>query len=91
MSVADAPGIHPVVGRTRVRDLLRQCGSSHDPAERWSLLAQIADELDQAAAEIVAANPQSHPGDVVAGLRGQASMARFIAEIDRPNRARQVS
>lgn len=75
----------------RVRDLLRRCGASHDSAERATLLILIADELERSAGEIVAADPESYSRELVAGLRGQAGMARFIAEVDGRDRARQVS
>lgn len=88
VSVAEAPKRQPAADGVRVRDLLRRCGASHDPGERAALLARIADELEAAAADIAA---HSESGELVAGLRGQASMARFIAEIDRHDETRQVS
>lgn len=91
MSVADVPGLHPVAGGAQVRNLLRRYGASCDRAERAALLGRMADELDQAVGEIVAAHPDSYPRELVAGLRGQAGMARFVAEVERRDQTRQVS
>lgn len=81
MSVTGAAENAPAA-RERVRDLLLRCAASTDLAQRSLLLARIADELDQAAREIAAANPAT-TREMVAVLRGQADMARFVAAVER--------
>ena len=72
----------------RVRDLLRRCGMTRDRAERAALLARAASELDQAAEQITTQGTWSR--ELVAALRGQAGMARFVADLERTDRVRQV-
>lgn len=71
----------------RVRDLLRCCASTRDRAQRSELLARIAAELERAAEEIAENDDvvKEYP-QVVPGLRGQASMARYLAELDQADR-----
>lgn len=88
MNVAGEPE-QPPGARTRVRDLLRRCAATPDPVRRATLLARIADELDQAAADINAANPAT-AREIVAVLRGQADMARFISAVERRDPDRRV-
>ncbi len=76
------PALAAQSGGARVRDLLR-CGGTRDRRERAALLARLADELDQAAARLT--------GELAAGLRGQASMARFLADLDLADQAYQVA
>lgn len=93
MSVADIPGSNSGSGGARVRDLLRRCGLTHDRAERAALFARVAYELDQAADEI-AAQDQAHEvstRELVAALHGQASMARFMADLERRDHAHHVA
>lgn len=90
MSGADMYGLHQSGAGPRVRDLLRRCGMTHDHAERAALLARIAYELDQAADEISTAQSGTHSRELVAALHGQASMARFVADLERSDRVRQV-
>jgi hypothetical protein len=93
MSVAEVSGLRPEAGGERVRDLLRRCGGTHDRAERAALLTRVAYELDRAANEIAASN--HHPGadsrELVATLHGQASMARYVADLERNDRAREIA
>ncbi len=79
----DHPGLPPQSGGPRVRDLLRRCGRTRDRRERAALLSRLADELDQAASRLT--------GELAAGLRGQASMARFLADLDLADQAYQVA
>ena len=62
-----------------VRELLRECGRTRDRAERAGMLLRLAGELERAAEDIT-----THRGDaeVVAGLQGQAGMARAIAGLE---------
>jgi hypothetical protein len=91
MNVAEVPGGPAQAGGARVRDLLLRCGAAVDPAERAVLLTRIASELDQAACEVVARNGDHdvEVRELAAGLRGQAGMARFMAELDRTLAARR--
>ncbi len=70
-------------GQMRVRDLLRWCATTHDRGERAEVMVRIADELERAADEIAAdpSRAREHR-EVVAGLRGQADMARVTAAFD---------
>lgn len=72
-----------------VRDLLRLCARTRDRAERAAILTRVAHELDMAAGE-VALDDRARVGarELVAGLRGQASMARLVADLERRERAR---
>jgi hypothetical protein len=92
-AVAEVPGRSaPTAEGQRVRDLLRRCAATSDPAERAALLGQVAYELNTAAAEI-AANAGDRGGEVgelVAALQGQAGMAGFMAELERSDWARHV-
>lgn len=83
MGMAQVPGPSSVDGEeSRVRDLLRRYGVSSDAVERSELLARLADALDHAARDIVAAQPETYPRELVGGLRGQAAMARLIATVE---------
>ncbi len=89
MSVAEGVGS----GTDRVvRDLLRRCGQTRDRAERAALLTRLARELDLAAGDIAAQARESSAdrSALVASLHGQASMARFVADLERYDRARQA-
>ncbi len=67
-----------------MRDLLLKCGRTRDHSQRAVLLARIADGLDQAAAQIASQAPERAGAAAdVAGLRGQAGMARIAAELQR--------
>lgn len=68
----------------RVRDLLRRCGVTTDPAERAALLARVAVELDCGA-------QAADRRDIAAALRGQAALARYMAEQERSDRARRAA
>jgi hypothetical protein len=72
----------------RVRDLLRRCGATSDPAERAALLTRVAIELDQRAQ---GAKQDGDRPENIAALRGQASLARYMAEQERTDRARRVA
>ncbi len=74
-----------------MRDLLAACGRSRDRNERSQLLARVATELELAAAEIRAADRHRSHGEVAAGLRGQAGMARLLADLDAPPEARPTA
>ncbi|MBB5157812.1 hypothetical protein [Saccharopolyspora phatthalungensis] len=83
MSVADMSfERYPESGVVRVRELMRRCAATHDPAERAALLERMADELDRAADEA-----HREPALV---LRGQAGMVRFFADLQRRDRARHA-
>lgn len=88
MSVADEPSGYPQPGQARVRDLLRRCGRTRDRAERAALLVRVARELERAAEEIHVAGSVRCEDELAAGLRGQASMARFVADLERHDLAR---
>ncbi len=94
MSVADVPqGRTSGPGNARVRELLRRCAGTRDRAERAALLARVASELDKAADQ-AAANAREldvNSRELIAGLHGQASMARFVADLERSDRVRQVT
>jgi len=62
-----------------VRELLRRCGRTRDRAERAGTLSHLATELELAAEDITT---QRGDPEVVAGLLGQASMARAIADLE---------
>lgn len=62
-----------------VRELLRRCGRTRDRAERAGTLASLAAELERAAEDITT---QRGDPEIVAGLLGQASMARAIADLE---------
>lgn len=62
-----------------MRELLRWCGRTRDRAERAGMLLRLADELERAAEDITT---QRGDPEVVAGLLGQAGMARAIADLD---------
>ncbi len=80
----DQAGLPPQPAMPRLRDLLLQCGQTHDREQRAVLLAQIADGLERAADEITQhAGHRARSAADVAGLRGQAGMARFAAELER--------
>lgn len=81
--------LHP----KRVRALLRRCGATRDHAERAALLGRLGDELDQAATEITDGRGEEVPSDreLIAGLRAQASMARYMAELERVHLARSAT
>lgn len=93
--VVDMPGA--AIGKQRqpgqVRSLLRRCGATRDHAERAALLGRLSDELDHAADEITAARGKVAMVDreLIAGLRAQAGMARYMAESERANQARAAS
>ena len=89
MSGADMYELRQEAG-PRVRDLLRRCGMTRDRAERAALLARAASELDQAAEEITSGRRGHWSGELVAALRGQAGMARFVADLERTDRVRQT-
>lgn len=80
MSVTNEPE-HLPDARERVRDLLVECAACADPTQRPALLGRIADELERAATEITTANPETSR-EIVAVLRGQADMARFVAAVE---------
>ncbi len=81
-SVPDQAGAQPQADGLRVRDLLLQCGQTRDRHQRAVLLTRIADGLDQAAAEISSHAPEHAAAAAnAAGLRGQAGIARFAAEL----------
>ncbi len=70
-------------GQVRVRDLLRQCGATRERHERAAAMARLADELTHAADDIAADPDRARQyREVVAGLRGQADMARVAAAFD---------
>lgn len=79
----------------RVRDLLRACGATRDRGERAELLARLADELENTAGELEHTAGERAADDtraqryqlVIAGLRGQAGMARVAAAFDDQDRA----
>lgn len=76
----------------RVRALLRRCGATRDHAERAALLEQLGDELDRAATEITTSHGETTPDrELVAGLRAQAGMAGYMAELERAHLARPVT
>ena len=78
------------LGGERVRDLLRRCGETRDRAERAVLLTRMAHQLDQAANEVAAHGaPESH--EVAAALRGQARMARSLADLEHEDRAGEIT
>lgn len=87
MSATDMPGQAmgetPGIRGARLRDLLRRCSATSDHAERAALLTAVARGLDQAAREVATA-------ETVAALRGQAVMARFMAELERDGWARRL-
>ena len=94
MSVAEMPqGQASYPGNARVRELLRRCARTRDRAERAALLARVAYELDRAADQKAATSPDldASARELIAGLHGQASMARFIADLERSDRARQAT
>ncbi len=77
----------------QVRSLLRRCGATRDHAERAALLGRLSDELEHAADDITGARNE-HPiadRELIAGLRAQAGMARYMAEMERASRARATS
>lgn len=92
--MAELPGQVPSYqgqpGAARVRELLRRCGATQDHAERAALLARLATELDHAADQITASRYDLgvESRELVAGLHAQASMARYMADLERHNRAR---
>ncbi len=66
-----------------VRDLLRRCAAARDRHERAELMARLADELTHLADDIAADRERARQHrEVVAGLRGQADMARLAAAFD---------
>jgi hypothetical protein len=77
--VLEQPGSGGSPDGASVRELLRRCGRTRDRAERAGTLASLAAELERAAEDIT-----TRYGDpeVVAGLLGQASMARAIADLE---------
>lgn len=76
----------------RVRDLLRRVGTARDRGERAALLARLAEELDLAADDLAADEVQARRcREVIAGLRGQAGMARVAAEFDRHDQGQHSS
>jgi hypothetical protein len=91
--VAEVPGSSaPRAEGQRVRDLLRRCGATSDPAERAALLNRVAYELHAAANEIAAhgGDRGGETGELVAALHGQAGMAGFMAELERGDWARRI-
>lgn len=67
----------------RVRDLLRACGATSDRDQRARLMVRVADELEYAADDIAADEARAERyQQVIAGLRGQADMARVAAAFD---------
>lgn len=72
-----------------VSELLRRCGRTQDRAERAALLTRVGLELDKAAH--VSETGDSESRERAAHLRGQASMARFVASLERSDRARRVA
>lgn len=88
MSVVDEPFQCPHPDQERVRDLLRRCGRTRDRAERAALLVRAARELERAAEEITDAGGPPTARELAAGLRGQASMARYVADLERHDLAR---
>ncbi len=90
--MANEPLGWPEQDGARVRDLLRLCGRTRDRAERAALLARVAGELDRAAGEIVCGDrDRSSARELAAALRGQASMARYVADLERHDRAREAA
>lgn len=84
MRSVEQPDLSSEPGDRSVRDLLRDCGRTRDRFERAALLSRLSAELDQVAEAItVRAHAQERGAETVAGLRGQASMARFIAGLER--------
>lgn len=83
-----------------IADLLQRCERTRDRAERAALLSRVAVELDRAAEEIGTedtgtkqrdrADGETVATEVIATLRGQASMARFVADLERQDRAHQA-
>lgn len=79
-------------GGARVRELLRRCAGTHDRAERAALLSRVANELDRAAEEHkTPEGADSDTRELIAGLHGQAVMARYVATLERKDRAHHAS
>lgn len=73
--------------QVRVRDLLRRVGAACDRGERAALLARLAEELDLAADDLAADAVRARRyAEMIAGLRGQAGMARVAAAFDQQDR-----
>lgn len=95
-SVVDMPGAMSgeQPQRGQVRALLRRCGATRDHAERAALLNRLGDELDQAATEITAGRGEEitlSDRELIAGLRAQAGMVRYMADLERAHLARAAT
>ncbi len=76
--------------QVRVRDLLRLAAATPERGRRAALMARIAEGLDQVADDIAADTDRAeqHAEDI-AGLRGQAGMARVVAAFDHRDERRE--
>lgn len=78
-----APPPSGQAGQRRVRELLRDCGTARNQDERATVLVKLATELTGLADDITADHDRArrYP-ELIAGLRGQADMARLAAVLE---------